>query len=729
MDIYNEDINKNFNDEVTNIEILTDEKISIDDEILTDDEIIDTNTGIVFNSIENYYKIPLRNIKREIIDYTLIDSDDYDRVIKYTWSIMVTKLVNKDYKKAQTKINCKNISLSHFIIGKPSNKKNVIDHINNNSLDNRKKNLREATRSQNSQNKKKIIKSTTTSKYIGVYLTKNLKWICTSSKQHLGTFHNEIDAAITYDKYVLIKYGKNASTNNLVKYDDILNLTLNDIIPPKIIRELPRNIFSVKNSFIVSINYNCIRYNKCLSNLEQALMQLELFKKEIEKIKIEENIIHMNKKITRNKNNQAIIYIKSSNNDTINYTIVNDENWHELSKISWCFNSLFYVSSTINGKNTQMHRYIMDATEDDEKVDHVNHLPYDNRKENLRFATDSLNAHNKIKKENTSSIYIGAVKRLDNTGEPYRGLIKKDGINYTLGQYDSEIKAAIAYNLKAVELYGSDANLNVFNIDESLYNEYKKEVLENWNKDKTPTSNYSGVYRSTNNLNPWKSKIFKDKITYSLGFYNNELKAALAYNMKALELNPNCTDLNTLNITEDIRKEYETEIYEKWKRKKTSKYHGVRMNKRDDKFTAQIYINKKNVYIGTYENELIAAIAYNIKAKEASLKYNKDFVINDITSLNIDENIYNLYVDEINEKLNEKLNKKKSSIYNGISLDKKKWNVHITIDGKKTYLGKYNNEIEAALVYNKKAIEIYGDEYKKINIIDDELYEKYKNEK
>jgi rubrerythrin len=74
--------------------------------------------------------------------------------------------------------------------------------------------------------------------------------------------------------------------------------------------------------------------------------------------------------------------------------------------------------------------------------------------------------------------------------------------------------------------------------------------------------------------------------------------------------------------------------------------------------------------------------------------------------------------------------KTKSSIYNGVCLSKGKWGVSITIDGKKKYLGTYDNEIKAAMIYNKKAIEIYGKEYKKINDIDidKELYEEYKQE-
>ena len=54
---------------------------------------------------------------------------------------------------------------------------------------------------------------------------------------------------------------------------------------------------------------------------------------------------------------------------------------------------------------------------------------------------------------------------------------------------------------------------------------------------------------------------------------------------------------------------------------------------------------------------------------------------------------------------------KKQSKYKGISYHKptNKWRARININGKTTYLGYYNNEIEAAKSYEKKAIELYGE--------------------
>jgi uncharacterized protein YecE (DUF72 family) len=371
-----------------------------------------------------------------------------------------------------------------------------------------------------------------------------------------------------------------------------------------------------------------------------------------------------------------------------------------------------YINEKPPIKNQEPENVIIQSNKDENKFEINNHKEI---------------VGNKCTKKNSSSIYTGVCKRNDNNIERYKTVIHKDGIQYYLGQYDNEIKAAIAYNLKAEELYKDSAKLNIFDIDESLYNEYKNEILENWNKDRTKTSNYKGVRKSKNNINPWTSRIFRNKEFYNLGYYDSEIKAALAYNIKSLEFDPNYIDLNILDITDDIRAEYEIEIRNKWLREKTSIYNGVQ-KKSNGKFISQIHIDGKNEYLGVFDNEVVAAIAYNIKATEASIKYKKQFIINDISSLNIDEKTYNIYVNQINDKCK----KTKSSIYNGVYLNqgKGKWMVKITIDRKLKYIGSYDNEIKAAMVYNKKAIEVYGNEYKKLNIIDidNKLYEEYKQE-
>jgi len=74
-----------------------------------------------------------------------------------------------------------------------------------------------------------------------------------------------------------------------------------------------------------------------------------------------------------------------------------------------------------------------------------------------------------------------------------------------------------------------------------------------------------------------------------------------------------------------------------------------------------------------------------------------------------------------NSKLGKKKNGKYTSVYVGVSLNsnENRWAVYISFNKKSIYLGKFDTEIEAALAYNAKAIELYG-ENAKLNIIEEE---------
>lgn len=67
---------------------------------------------------------------------------------------------------------------------------------------------------------------------------------------------------------------------------------------------------------------------------------------------------------------------------------------------------------------------------------------------------------------------------------------------------------------------------------------------------------------------------------------------------------------------------------------------------------------------------------------------------------------------------NQKVRESGSSKYKGVCWDKQvcKWRAQIMVNCKQIYLGCYHNEKEAALAYNKAALE-YFREYAKINVV------------
>lgn len=92
-----------------------------------------------------------------------------------------------------------------------------VDHVNHNRLDNRKSNLRICTQSQNQMNKTKL---KGTSKHKGVYWNKTeKKWYARIKfnwrQYHLGTFTNEDDAGLAYNKKAMELHGEFTVLNKL----------------------------------------------------------------------------------------------------------------------------------------------------------------------------------------------------------------------------------------------------------------------------------------------------------------------------------------------------------------------------------------------------------------------------------------------------------------------------------------------------------------------------------
>lgn len=81
-----------------------------------------------------------------------------------------------------------------------------VDHINRNTLDNRKDNLRIVTHQINMWNRKKLL--TASSKYRGVSISNERGLWCSYIKykgktKNLGRFKNQIEAAIAYNNFII----------------------------------------------------------------------------------------------------------------------------------------------------------------------------------------------------------------------------------------------------------------------------------------------------------------------------------------------------------------------------------------------------------------------------------------------------------------------------------------------------------------------------------------------
>lgn len=142
------------------------------------------------------------------------------------------------------------------------------------------------------------------------------------------------------------------------------------------------------------------------------------------------------------------------------FAIVDAEDYAWLSQHKWCAakdKATFYAHRGSNGRLILMHREIMRAPKG-LMCDHRNHNGLDNRKSNLRLCTSAQNQYNKRPKKGCSSRYKGVILRRDCKKWRAKICLKRKRIH--LGDFPDEIKAALAYDDKAIELFGEFAYLN-----------------------------------------------------------------------------------------------------------------------------------------------------------------------------------------------------------------------------------------------------------------------------
>lgn len=145
--------------------------------------------------------------------------------------------------------------------------------------------------------------------------------------------------------------------------------------------------------------------------------------------------------------------------------IIDDDDFERIIKFKWHAvqkrrGGKFYAerSFRLNGKrkNVRLHHEILQTNN---MVDHINGNGLDNRKENLRICNNSQNHQNIPKRIGiTSSKYKGVTKRKNG----WEANIAFNNKRKYLGNFKTEIEAAIAYNNAAIQFHKEFANINKF---------------------------------------------------------------------------------------------------------------------------------------------------------------------------------------------------------------------------------------------------------------------------
>lgn len=140
--------------------------------------------------------------------------------------------------------------------------------------------------------------------------------------------------------------------------------------------------------------------------------------------------------------------------------IVDDEDYDFIASMKWSvsrsdqISERWYASRSRSSVTTYMHRLIAGAQQG-VQVDHMNGDSLDNRRANLRFASQSQNNANARFKRGVSGLRGVYLER-----GTFRAQVNEHGRTVHIGNFTTATEAAFARDRAARNLYGEFATLN-----------------------------------------------------------------------------------------------------------------------------------------------------------------------------------------------------------------------------------------------------------------------------
>ena len=395
------------------------------------------------------------------------------------------------------------------------------------------------------------------------------------------------------------------------------------------------------------------------------------------------------------------IELKDCKNNVVGKALVSPEDFDKVNKYSWCLQNIkkekaTYAKGTVNRKSILMHQFIMgNPPKKGLYVDHKNNNSLDNQRGNLHFVTAGANNQNRQKKANTKNKYIGV--------KLWKGKFAVTQGGIRLGTFESEEEAARHYDKYVTIKYeGGSPKTNFPVAPEDTEGLTLEDLIVTEPK----------VDRLPDNISISK----KTKKYIARKMYQGKLYSSPTVDT----LDEAIVELKKIDAEiEEIYNKFVKEHYMKPVIRNTNKEAIVSIKQTnndtflecivDDEFWHELtlfnwWMNGDYAY-STINKKMTSMHSFLLSKKHTMID-----VIDHINNNCLDNRMSNLRTATF--ALNAHNKKKKegcSSQYIGVHKKGKRWQVMISNGNNRTYVGSFDTELEAAMEYNKKAKELYGD--------------------
>lgn len=308
-----------------------------------------------------------------------------------------------------------------------------------------------------------------------------------------------------------------------------------------------------------------------------------------------------------------------------NKCLLDDEDYEKFKNINCNITKDGYVDFYIKNDTIKLHRHIMKVNDRNLIVDHIDGNPLNNQKKNLRICSKLDNTRNRRKYISNTSGYKGV--HFQKANSKWEASIQINNKNIHIGYFETSEEAATAYDEASKKYHGKFSSPNC-EIKE------RKPIKILWKPTKFDDPNLKpGMVPLGNDRYAYVDledyeRVMNYNWHFAQGYANCRINNR-TIGLHVFIMNPNNKEIidhkdrdGLNNKKENLRLCNNTQnLHNSAPCKHSSRYKGVSLNSKKNKWSSSIMHNKKSYWLGIFEDEISAAKKYD----ENAIKYFGEF--------------------------------------------------------------------------------------------------------